>query len=383
MNTVPAFQEPFVILEIGVAVLVAVFLLVFLAVRHDPPKDPLFYVFAEFSFTCIIDLTSALEYDGFASGFMEFYRTTGEPYLGTAYAIMMCYWDGIMHFFLYLLMVRRMSQKKPYRTVGIFWAGSLFANMVIFVPGIVLGKYGSEIRPAFWLNMPFLLVPIWGAVALFRRRRELPAVSPGKIERVQKRNLLLRPLDFLLIICLLGAIGFSIFRGFVVLDCPLETCLTYINKYEPYLKDPVGYPKVMMLLFMFYATPLLALFTYGLWTPGCTWMLDWTVYFAGAMAQRSLTFAERHICLPEICLFNLSIPVSPSPPVPVVPRRGVPAFPDPLPYRIPQEMWKPVLGLNLAYLAVPLILALRCTRNPAFFMRAAPEGQANHEKKYN
>ncbi|XP_035269298.1 transmembrane 6 superfamily member 2 [Anguilla anguilla] len=354
MNTVPAFQEPFVILEIGVGVLVAVFLLVFLAVRHDPPKDPLFYVFAEFSFTCIIDLTSALEYDGFASGFMEFYRTTGEPYLGTAYAIMMCYWDGIMHFFLYLLMVRRMSQKKPYRTVGIFWAGSLFANMVIFVPGIVLGKYGSEIRPAFWLNMPFLLVPIWGAVALFRRRRELPAVSPGKIERVQKRNLLLRPLDFLLIICLLGAIGFSIFRGFVVLDCPLETCLTYINKYEPYLKDPVGYPKVMMLLFMFYATPLLALFTYGLWTPGCTWMLDWTVYFAGAMAQCQWSHVGASL-----------------------------HSRTPLPYRIPQEMWKPVLGLNLAYLAVPLILALRCTRNPAFFMRAAPEGQANHEKKYN
>lgn len=33
-------------------------------------------VFAEFSFTCIIDLTSALEYDGVISGFMEFYRRT-------------------------------------------------------------------------------------------------------------------------------------------------------------------------------------------------------------------------------------------------------------------------------------------------------------------
>lgn len=39
---------------------------------------PLFpvLVFAEFSFTCIIDLTSALEYDGIISGFMEFYRRT-------------------------------------------------------------------------------------------------------------------------------------------------------------------------------------------------------------------------------------------------------------------------------------------------------------------
>lgn len=33
-------------------------------------------VFAEFSFTCVIDLVSALEYDGFLSGFMEFYQKT-------------------------------------------------------------------------------------------------------------------------------------------------------------------------------------------------------------------------------------------------------------------------------------------------------------------
>ena len=40
-----------------------------------------------------------------------------------------------------------------------------------------------------------------------------------------------------------------------------------------------------MLLYLFYALPLLALLAYGLWMPGCTWMLDWSVFFAGAIAQ--------------------------------------------------------------------------------------------------
>lgn len=34
----------------------------------------------------------------------------------------------------------------------------------------------------------------------------------------------------------------------VVLDCPLDTCFTYIYQYEPYLKDPVGFPRVMVSL---------------------------------------------------------------------------------------------------------------------------------------
>lgn len=38
-------------------------------------------VFAEFSFTCVIDLVSALEYDGIVSGFMQFYqKTVGPPF---------------------------------------------------------------------------------------------------------------------------------------------------------------------------------------------------------------------------------------------------------------------------------------------------------------
>lgn len=91
----------------------------------------------------------------------------------------------------------------------------------------------------------------------------------------------------------------------------MDFCFSYIYQYEPYLKDPVGFPRVMvslekmdplyinarnqnvifvvsslqMLVYLFYALPLLTVFIYGLNTPGCSWMLDWTLFFAGAAAQ--------------------------------------------------------------------------------------------------
>lgn len=33
-----------------------------------------------------------------------------------------------------------------------------------------------------------------------------------------------------------------------MLDCPLDFCFSYTYQYEPYLKDPVGFPRVMVSL---------------------------------------------------------------------------------------------------------------------------------------
>lgn len=32
----------------------------------------------------------------------------------------------------------------------------------------------------------------------------------------------------------------------MVLDCPTDACFVYIYQYEPYLRDPVAYPKVQV-----------------------------------------------------------------------------------------------------------------------------------------
>ncbi|KAL2098118.1 hypothetical protein ACEWY4_007325 [Coilia grayii] len=354
MNNLPAFQEPIVILEVGAVVLLSVFLLIYFMMRHEKAVDPLFYVFAELAFTCMVGLTNALEQDGYIKGFMNFYLKKGEPYLSTSYAIMMSYWDSIVHFILQLLMVRRISQRQSYRTVGLFWAGSSIAHQVVFIPGIVIGKYGSNIFPAFWRNIPFLVLPIWAAVTLLNRPRQLPIVPADQVADAQRRSVLTRPIDLQFTLLLLLGMGFTLLRAFVVLDCRLDICFTYIYQYEPYLKDGVAFPKVMMLAFLFYAFPLMAACVYGLNTPGSSWMLDWTVLLAGAMAQT------------QWCHIGGSLHSR-----------------TPFTYRIPSDTWRVVMALNMAYTAVPLLLALRCTFEPAYFMPVVPEGQADEEKKTN
>lgn len=339
MNTMPELQEPYVILYVGAAVLVVVLLLYILVTWRSPPKDLLFFAFAEFSFTCIIDLVSALEYDGWTSGLMEFYQKTGEPYLGTAYAIMMCYWDGIVHFIMYLIMISRIYERKNYRSMGLFWAGSLVANMSVFIIGIVVGEFGTDIRPAFWLNFPFLLVPVWGAITLFSRPKSKQLTGGYTAMWIQNFKLIWRPQDLLLVLAMTLAIVFTIFRGMVALDAPLEACAIYLKQYEPYLKDPVGFPRVMMLFFMFYGVPVLGAMIYGLVEPGCNWVPDLSVFFAGAMAQCGWA----HI-------------------------GGVLHPRTMAPYRIPGEAMIPVLAVNLLYAALPQIVAMRCTENPYFFL---------------
>ncbi|XP_017277616.1 transmembrane 6 superfamily member 2 [Kryptolebias marmoratus] len=353
MNKIPAFQEPLPVLGMGMVVLGSVPLLLILTVQHKTKVDSLFYVFAEFSFCCMLGLTNALEQDGFISGFMGFYLKTGEPHLSTAYAVMMSYWEAV-NLLLLLTTIHRMFAGKSYRSLGLLWSGSSIANQIVHIPGVVIGKYGSNIRPAFWRNVPFFLVPFWAAAQLFSRRREMPIISADKIAVEQRKSLLSRPADLLLSVFFLGVLVFFVFRGLVVLDCPLDACFTYIYQYEPYLKDPVGFPRVMMLVYLFYAVPLVIVLLYGLKTPGCSWMLDLTIFFAGAMAQT------------QWCHIGASLHSR-----------------TPFTYRVPVDKKWPVIAINVLLAIAPALLALRCHTSPAFFMKPAPEGQASNEKKTN
>uniref|UniRef100_A0A669Q2L2 Transmembrane 6 superfamily member 2 n=2 Tax=Phasianus colchicus TaxID=9054 RepID=A0A669Q2L2_PHACC len=306
---------------------------------HTEPSLLFPAVFVVFSFVSAIDLIISLEEDGFISGFAEVYVREGEPYLRTAHGIMICYWDGIVHYGLYLAMITAMSQRKSYRSLGLFWLGSLVMSIVVFLLGNLIGKYSSDISAAFLLNLPYVLIPIWAGTRLFQQPRAVPCLTAEQTEQEQRRWLHQRPHDLVLVLVLLLMASFTFFRGMVVLDCPADSCFEYIYQHEPYLRDPVAYPKVQMLIYLFYVLPFLCLCIYALLRPGCSWLPDWSLVFAGAVAQAQFSHLGSSL-----------------------------HSRTPFPYQTPEDVWWIFLITNVLYALGPQLLALRCLHSPAFFL---------------
>ncbi|XP_070602388.1 transmembrane 6 superfamily member 2 [Erythrolamprus reginae] len=346
-NAAAALHSPLVIAVLGIIILLPLFVLIYLPNRSY--EDPLLYVFMVLCFIAGHDAVIALEKDGYTSSFADVYIREVEPYLGTAYGIMISYWHAAVNFAMYLLMIAAIVQRKSYRNVGLYWTGSFTMAIVVFLLGNMIGKYSSEIQPTFLLNLPYLIIPIWATKRFFDQPRTCPLPTADQVAEEQKKNLLQRPMDLGLVGFLLLAVVYTLFRGLVVLDCPANSCFDYIYQQEPYLRDPVAYPKIQMLVYLFYVLPYFCISIYALLVPGCTWMRDWALVFAGAIGQAQFSHVAASV-----------------------------HHRTPFPYRIPERDWWFVVLCNVAYAVGPQLLAYRCLFKPAFF--CSPVSQSKDKK---
>nr|XP_040022866.1 transmembrane 6 superfamily member 1-like isoform X1 [Gasterosteus aculeatus aculeatus] len=310
--------------------------------KKKAPADPLFYVFSVYAFLSVVNLIIGLEQDNIIDGFVTFYLREADPHINTAHGHMISYWDGCVHYLMYLVMIAAITWGDSYRAIGLYWVGSFLTRAIVYILGNAVGKYGTHVSPLFLLHMLYVSVSVWVCFRIFSKA-STPDLQLASVQEAERKSLLHRPLDLLFIIYVIPAFAFCVFRGLIVLDCSSEWCLAYTSQYEPYLKDPSAYAKVQMLVSMLYSGPYYIITLYGLMVPGCEWMTDLTLVHSGALAQAQ--FAHIGASLHTRTPFSYRVPAG-----------GQPVF----------------LLVNILYAVVPQALCYRCCSRPLFFLTPRP-----------
>ncbi|XP_078030579.1 transmembrane 6 superfamily member 1-like isoform X1 [Epinephelus lanceolatus] len=308
--------------------------------KKKAPADPIFYaVYAVFAFLSVVNLIIGLEQDNIIDGFVTFYLREANPHINTAHGHMISYWDGCVHYLMYLLMIAAITWGDSYRAIGLYWVGSFLMRAIVYILGNAVGKYGTQVTPLFLLHMLYIAVSVWACFRVFSQ----PSTRDAQLTDIQRdgrKGILQRPQDLLFVIYLIPAFAFCVFRGLVVLDYSGKWYQGYTQHYEPYLKDPSAYPKVQMLVSMLYSGPYYIITLYGLMVPGCEWMPDLTLVHSGALAQAQFTHIGASL--------HTRTPFS---------------------YRVPADGQSVFLLFNILYALVPQALCYRCCTKPAFFLR--------------
>ncbi|XP_067144483.1 transmembrane 6 superfamily member 1-like [Centruroides vittatus] len=332
-------NHPVCLLSSVIFLIIAMCFFIVFITRKSPPilnfyEYVHFCVFAVFSFTGVVTLITGLELDGIISGFMSAFLKNGEPYLRSAHGAMISYWNGTGMYAMYLMMIAAITWNNTFYEVALFWCGSISNSMVVLLLGILTGKHG--ITWGSLLYFPYIIIP---PTILLQLRHQKQVYQSAALPETLRR----RPFDIVFLIYLFLASLLAIFRALAVLDTNIIFVQNYLENIEPYLglKDPAPFPKMQMLVYLFYFLPIYIVSIYGLLYPGCTWMIDLSLFHAGAALQAQISHmgASLHPRTPYIL-------------------------------RVPPDLYARSVFwiINLILAIIPQLIAYRCMDQPELFV---------------
>ncbi|CAF0811947.1 unnamed protein product [Didymodactylos carnosus] len=296
-----------------------------------------------FGIVAVADLLLALTIDNYSSAF-HFYLEQGEVYLKTSHGLFINYWDGTVHYTLYLTMLycmlAKQTQTKFYRFLSLFWCGSILNSLIVLLGGAAVGRYGTHIKPSYLLNIPYVMFPLIFVLRQFRTRTSF--IQQQQVEVNKKatnlKPLISRPLDMFFVAYMVFAILLAIFRVLHVLQTPMMVHSIYY-KYEPYMLNTSGFPLLQLLTYAFYFIPyyysaINALLFYNEQSSKFQWLPDWTMVHAGAAAQAQFSYLFSSLHSPTL-------------------------FPDSSWSAIPPKYWFTTVSLNSILAITPQLFAFR------------------------
>ncbi len=304
--------------------------------RHDP----YLYLFTFFAWTTIIDIQLAMTIDGHI-GVLNFYLEQGERYLQSAYGSLINWWDGTVHFslYMYILVQLATASTATCRDASLYYVGSIMNSLFVFLPGNVTGPYGTELKASYLLNVPFCIVPLtYLARVLSSPRSGAPHSSSS--------SALHWPLRLFFFLFFSAATVFSTIRVLTVFRSTLPFFQWWGAEIEPFLLDTTTYPQWQATVNALYYIPFFLYAAVAMLSGRYSATLaDCSVLAAGALAQGGFSLFPTVFYERTASQFRFA-PSSP--------------------------YFSSVAAANLALFLVPHLFALYVTRT----LRAAPSTKA-------
>ena len=284
------FSQPIYLMTIGFGylALIAIFFKKFLSPAGLKPtqllegRGLLYYTCCVFMFGGCADVAIQSCHVRLFSCGNDTYLLHGEPYLQTPFGITTQLWNGIVHYFLQLVIIYQIDNFKDCRITTLYWCGSIITSQFVVLVGALSGSYSDSLEYAVWMNVIFVGLPVW----IFYKFLGKPINSFIAESKPTHFDIF----DAILVLFLLFAMCFNLMRGLGALGSKIPIVAYYIKNYEPYINEPAQFGSTWVLYTAVYVIPFYLSVLFNYTKPMSQWIVNLSVFFAASLLQGTFIY---------------------------------------------------------------------------------------------